>query len=325
MMKLLAQAIKGHLIKALGTMLFALALASCSDTDGPPEDLIGVAASGAAIEGTIYVVDSAGVEISKTINADGFFRLDVRGMTAPFILKTVANNGTDPELFGYAAEANVTVNVTPLTNLAMFIANGNADPTDLYNNWPSTFGNISTAALKDAMATINANLRTQFIAFSLDPLVYDFVATRFATNGATFDGLLDALTVDISAGINVSVAGIGALVFDTGIDITGYDIGGTSVIDAGTYRVSVAVAVNGASTSLALVNNLPASDLPIAGNTQMVEDLFYSYLGGVGPIVMNSVTVTGDASVTTVVIDATITTTDGDKNYVATYTYTQNV
>ncbi|MCK5262845.1 MAG: hypothetical protein KAJ92_04130 [Gammaproteobacteria bacterium] len=326
--------ILNHALRVLSVMLLGLALASCSDTDGPPEDIDGVAAAGAETQGTVFVVDSAGVEISQPINWGGSFKFDVRGMTAPFMLKTVASNGTDADLFSYAEEANVTVTITPLTNLAMFIANGNADLSVLYDSWASAFGNIDPLVLKDAQATVNANLSTQYTAFRLDPFTYDFVSTLFLTSGTGFDGLLDAITVDITAGIDISVTGYSALglpdplVFDTGIDITGYDIGGTSVAETGNYTLTMSVSVDsGTSSAIYLSINLPIADLPVdGGSTQLVEELFVSFYGTVGDIVINSVTVTGDVAETIAVVDATITSQeDGAVNYIVTYTYTQNI
>ncbi len=324
MMKLL-----NHASKVLSAILLGLALVSCGDTNGDPEDLMGVAATGAAAQGTVFVVDADGVEISKTINADGFFRLDVRGMTAPFMLKSVASNGIDPDLFSYADEANVTANITPLTNLVMYMANGNADPGILYDSWASSFVNIAAADIKNAQAVVNANLSTQYTAFSLDPFTYDFIGTRFLANGTSVDALLDAMTVDLSAGISISVVGIvNALTFDPNIDITGFDIGGDIVAATGAYALVMNVSVDGGTTSsdLALSVNLPASSVPvIGGSTQIVEDTFSTFYGSLGPIVINSVTVTGDAAETIAVLDATITTEDGDFNYIATYIYTQNI
>lgn len=321
MMKLLIKA-----IKALSVILLSFVFVACSDTDGPAQDLIGTAATGTATQGMVYVVDAEGTELSRPINTDGSFKFDVRKLAAPFMLKTVADNVTDPDLYSFAEESNVTVNVTPLTNVAMYIANGNADPVALYDGWSSSFGNITAAIMKDAKAVVNANLRTQFTAFGFDPLVFDFIGTRFAANGTGLDSLLGTLTVDIAAGVNVDVTGIGAIAFDTGIDITGYDIGGTSVTVTGNYSLSLSVSVNGSvASAVQLSINLPAADLPTVGNAQLVEDMFVSYYGTKGTIVFNTLTdVTGDAAETIAVVDATITTTDGDVNYIATYTYKLN-
>lgn len=324
--KLLTMKFSDQIIKNLGMLLLGLVIASCSDTDGPPQDLFGVAASGAAIKGSIYVVDADGSELNRLINTDGTFRFDVRKLTAPFMLKVVAENGVDPDLYSFAAEPNVVVNVTPLSNLAMYVVNGNADPVTLYSSWVSASATTADVDVKNAQAIVNANLRMQLMAYSISPYNYDFITARFAANGTSFDGLLDAISVDITAGVNVDVTGIGALVFDTGIDTTGYDIGGEAVATTGNYTIKFKVAVDGGVNSAEtwLMINLPAPDLPVVGGTQLVEDLFVSLYGKTGSIVINSADVTGDAAETVVVLNADITTQDGVFNYVATYTFTQN-
>lgn len=315
-----------HATKILSVILLALGLAACSDTDGPPEDLLGTAANGAATDGELFVVDAGGVETQEDLPINGVFKVDVRKRTAPFMLKTVASNGVDPDLYSYAEEANTLVNITPLTNVALFIANGNADPAELYDNWSSTFVNLSSAIVADAQATVNANLTTQYRAFSLDPFTYNFVGTGFAANGTSVDGMLDVMQVDISADvIDISVTGLGTLVFDSAIDTTDYDIGGVNEATAGTYAVNLEVSIDGTLSGAAtLAISLPASDLPAAGNTQLVEDMFVSFYGIVGEIVINSVTVTGNTDETVAELGATITTADDVLNYVATYTYTLN-
>ncbi|MDH5612433.1 MAG: hypothetical protein OEY66_08265 [Gammaproteobacteria bacterium] len=324
----------GRFTKTLAVMSLGLALISCADTDGPPKDIIGTAATGAATQGTVFVVDATGVAISKTINADGSFRLDVRHMTAPFMLKSVASNGVDPDLFSYVAAiegASATVNITPLTNLAMFVANGNADPGVLYDSWASAFGNITATTIKQAQAVVNANLHTQCTAFSLDPFTYDFIGTRFYAGGSGtgIDGMLDALTIDLVAG-TVDVIGVGTLLFNYAISTVGYDIGGDSAATSGAYLLKMRLSVDGGSSSsdLTLSINLPASLVATDVDSQVLQDTFRSFYGSVGSVVINSVTVNPDAvtpSTIIAVVDATITTPEAvDKNYVATYTYTLN-
>lgn len=325
-----------HALKVLSVILFGLALASCTDTDGPPEEILGIAETGSATHDTVYVVDSMGMEISKTINADGFFRLDVRGMTAPFMLKTVDNEGIDTDLYSYVAEENIGVNVTPLTNLAMVIAYGDTDLASLYSSWASSFELITALAIKDAQATINANLVTQYTAFSLDSQTYDFFEAQFLTNGTSIDGLLNAMSIDLSSGISISIAGIvDVLVFDSNIDITSFDIGGVAVAALGAYTLDLEGSIGGIDFGgLRLAINLSAADVPTApsGNIQIVQDTFLSFYGLLGDIVINSVdvTVTVDevtfVATTVAVITATITTLDnGDVIYVATYSYNENI
>ena len=319
MVNLFSWVANGQFIKGLGAILLSLALVSCADTDGPPEDLIGTAATGAAIAGTVYAMDAAGVEISKVINADGYFRLDVRGMTAPFILKSVADNGS--ELFSYAVGTDVTANITPLTNLAMYIANGEADLGILYNSWASSYVNIDVVDIKNAQAVINANLSTQYTAFSLDPFTYDIFGTGFSANGTSLDALLDAITVNLVP-IDISVVAVTMPLFDSGISTVDYDIGGDTIATPGAYTLTMNVSVDGGATSsdLRLSINLPASSVPIPGSTQIVEDTFSTFYGSVGTIVINLVTV-DEISVPQVTV---INATKGGVPYVATYTYTLN-
>lgn len=329
MFRLFSRITAGSPGKVLGAALLSFFLISCSDTDGPPEDIFGVAASGAPIAGMVYVVDAAGVELSKVINVDGSYRLDVRKMTAPFMLKAVADNGTDPDLYSFSEQANVTANLTPLTNLALFIANGNADPSVLYDSWESSFGNITAAGFKEAQAIVNANLDIPLTAFALDPFTYDFVGTRFTANGTSIDGLLDAMTLDVSGGvIDLSIAGLDPLVFDTAIVTTDYDIGADSVAVTGNYTLRQVVTVNGlTSRDVYLTINFPAAILPTDVENQIVSDLFNSFYGTTGTIVINSTTVTADELTPTTinaVVDARITTPDGDDDYVATYIFTLN-
>ena len=332
MLNLFSWVTKRPFFKGLSSILLSLTIVACSDTDGPPEDLYGTAATGAATQGTVFVVDSVGDELSRPINADGSFRFDVRGMTAPFMLKTVADNGVDPDLFSYSAEVNVAVNITPLTNLALYIVNANADPGVLYNSWSSSFVNIAAADVINAQATVNANLATQYTAFSIDPFTYDFFATRFAANGTSIDALLDVMTVDFLAN-TIEIVGVAPITLNYGIPVDGYDIGGDSVVLAGAYSLVMNVEVDGLlSSDLLLSVNLPVSSVPTPiGNTQFVEDTFSSFYGSVGSILINSVDVTVTVDVDTLVettvaiVNATITTLDnGDVAYIATYTYTPN-
>ncbi|MDT8452331.1 MAG: hypothetical protein RQ936_06250 [Gammaproteobacteria bacterium] len=313
--------------KVVGAALLSFFLISCTDTDGPPEDIFGVAASGAPITGMVYVVDSAGIELSKTINFDGSYKLDVRKMTAPFMLKVVADDGTVPDLYSFAEQANVTANLTPMTNLALFIANGNADPAVLYDSWPSSFVNITAAGFKEAQAIVNANLNTPLTAFALDPFTYDFVGTRFTANGTGIDGLLDAITLDISGGvIDLSIAGLDPLVFDTAIVTTDYDIGADSVAVTGNYVLRQIVTIDGlTSRNITLTINFPAALLPTVDNAQIVEEMFVSFYGTKGTITFNALTdVTSEAAETVAVVDATIKVDGVDKSYSATYTFTLN-
>ncbi len=336
MFKLFACFTSKPFTKVLATIFLGIAVASCADTDGPPADLLGVASTGLAVQGTVFVVDAEGVELSRLLNIDGSFKFDVRQLTAPFMLKTVAGNNVDPDLYSYAENAtsnvNEVVNITSLTNLVMSIANSEADLAILYDSWSSSFTGIDPASVKDIQARVNMNLSTLFTAFSIDPLSYDFFGKRFIANSTSVNAMLKQLTIDTSAGISFIVEGVAVpFAYNPSIDITATDIGGTIAALTGNYSLSRSTVIDaGAAVSTLLAINLPAASVPTVptGNIQIVEDTFGSFYGSVGDIVINTTVASFDtvtASTIIAVIDATITTPEAvDKNYVDTYTYTLN-
>lgn len=113
-----------------------LCLAGCGGGSrfSSPQVVTGVAATGGAMSGTVYLKDSStpSKEASAPIQPDGSFALDVGRMTAPFILKAVgAANGKSYTLYSFATKTGTT-NVNPLSNLAVAIANGGTDLSALY-------------------------------------------------------------------------------------------------------------------------------------------------------------------------------------------------
>jgi hypothetical protein len=168
-------------------------------------NLSGTAATGVAMAGFVYVTGANGSEINVAINSNGSFSADVSGMTSPFMLRAVPNDTALPVQYSYAASANVTVNVTPLTTLALFLANNQQDLAAVSGS------QIDATALASAMAVVRSNFTAQFTAQGLDAASYDFFASAFAANGSGFDAVLDAVgvSVDMSAGsFAVTVDGV---------------------------------------------------------------------------------------------------------------------
>lgn len=188
---------------------FVLLLSACggsgdssNDNGGATISLTGTAASGLPIAGSVSVIDANGDEASVTINSDGSFTIQVSGMTAPFLLRTTHNDTAQPSQYSYSTVANVTINVTPLTSLALFIAHSQGDLSTLYNNWSSSTGMLSGAQIENARAIINANLSTRLQDAGLNAATYDFFSTVFAANGNGIDSVLDGLRIslDLSGG-----------------------------------------------------------------------------------------------------------------------------
>jgi|GEM_PF-4273383 len=117
----------------------ALLLGGCGSSDSDSgtaskttEKITGIAATGAPLSGTVTVKDSStpSKELSVQTNAaDGSFSCDVSAMSGPFILKASGSSasGENTVLYSFTETAG-TVNINPLSNLAVTQANGGADP-----------------------------------------------------------------------------------------------------------------------------------------------------------------------------------------------------
>lgn len=220
----------------LSLLAAAFLLAGCGGGGGgdpSTTSITGTVATGAAMTGTVDLVDANGATRQATIASDGSFSLDTTGLAAPFILR--ASGSTI--LFSLADEASGVFNITPLTTLAVELIRQEWDGTppadldQLFTNWNANADPVDLAGLQAAMlqaqAVINANLASQFQANGLTATTYDFLRTAFTPNSTGIDAVLDAIQLAISgAGIQIGVDG-SPFSFNVSIDITGFDIGGT--------------------------------------------------------------------------------------------------
>ena len=208
--------------KLVVTILFAVSalilMSGCSsDSASAPTTLTGTAATGAPIDGSVMVKDANGVEATiATTGVDGSFTLQVAGMTPPFLLRIMPGDGT-ATLYSYATEIGQTVNLTPTTNLAMFLASGKTDLDAMYAAWDGAA--VTAAAVATAEGTVRANLLTQMEAAGLDVASFNLFTTAFSADGTGIDGVMDDLLIAIDAAAplgfsftNASGGGIG--VFD---------------------------------------------------------------------------------------------------------------
>ena len=187
--------------KIIASTFFALSaiilVSGCSsDSTPPPTTLTGTAATGAPIDGTVYVKDAKGVEKSIATAANGSFTLDVPGMTPPYLLKVTPSSGS--ELYSYASENGQTVNLTPTTNLAMFLAFSKSDLNTLYVGWDGTA--VTAAAVKAAEGVVRANLVTEMTAKGLNVASFNLFTTPFSADGTGIDGVMDGLKIAVNPG-----------------------------------------------------------------------------------------------------------------------------
>ncbi len=166
----------------------------------------GVAAAGSPISGTVYICDSSTPvkEVSAKTTDSGEFSIDTGALKAPFILKTI--DGLNNILFSYA-NAPGTVNINPLSTLAVAVAAGVNDSVSiatLYDNYKQGTSSAITQVqgisnvISKASANITCSLQsilTLYGAETADPL-----AGPYVVNHQGLDGLFDKVAITISNG-----------------------------------------------------------------------------------------------------------------------------
>ncbi|WP_321865258.1 cell surface protein [Paraburkholderia tropica] len=161
----------------------------------------GTVAVGTALVGaTITVVDGNGHTATTTSDSNGNYNVDIKDLTAPFVVEAADSSGASNLLYSVVATANTTsnapliANVTPLTTAVAALLTQSGNPGDLISNVSAiTSDTISTAetVLGQALAPI---LKANGVAANIDP-----IATPFAANQTGLDAVIDAVSVDPSA------------------------------------------------------------------------------------------------------------------------------
>lgn len=214
-------------MQAIVLALFSLTLISCGGSSSgsnttTTSTLSGTAAVGIPIDGDIIVTDSMGALATAEIDSTGNYVVDVTGLTPPFIIAAVPSDNMLPTQYSFAAQANITVNVTPLTTLTLFNASGQQDLDAIQADWVNQFASITQTQINNVQAVINANFAALFSGQGLDPATFDLFSSPFSANGTGFDAILDALTVTLDPANNTFSVNVDDLPFDFDFDI---DIG----------------------------------------------------------------------------------------------------
>lgn len=224
----------------LSLLISALLLTGCGGGGTSSTSISGTVATGAALTGTVEVVDANGVTKSANIGAGGAFTIDTTGLYAPIMLRATGSGGSAGTiLYSLADGVTGVFNITPLTHLALELlrqegATGTqTDLAALFAAWNAEIDPTDRDALHTAMlnaqAAINANLAAQFQAHGLTPTSYDFLRTAFTPDLSGLDAVLEAISsLSISGNqIDLVVSG-NPIMFNVHIDISGYSIGAGS-------------------------------------------------------------------------------------------------
>ncbi|HEV7574895.1 MAG TPA: hypothetical protein VGO85_02530 [Caldimonas sp.] len=244
-------------------LVSALALAACGgggvvDVVAPVVSpaatvvtLSGVAATGGAIAGRIFLKDSAGHE-QFVDTTDGRFSFVVTGLAPPFMLKAQwTSAGTTSTLYSFAATgAGGTINITPLTHLALVDAAGTSALDAVYDGGSATALAAIAAALPAAVTAVQKAFAPQLAkagAAAADP-----ISTPFAPDHTGMDAVLDGIAIAYAgAAITVHDASAGALLLDGRVGDLAHalTVSGWSASDA-TVAADPDVAVAGAGVGL---------------------------------------------------------------------------
>ena len=176
---------------------------SSNNNNSGDTDITGVAATGAAIAGTVFVVDANGEEVNDvSIDENGNFTVDVDGLSSPFLVCAESSDMTI-KLCSYS-ENGEDVNVNPLTNLALYLASGDVEVDDLIAQWStysSTFGRDDIDVL---IPVINVNFEDAYGNQGIADYGYDFFTEDMEVGDDGFDQVLDhiaSISVDETSGV----------------------------------------------------------------------------------------------------------------------------
>ena len=163
----------------------------------------GTAASGLPLTGTVTVKDAKGATKTVPLSANGGYLVDVTGMTAPFVFRaegTVGGQRTVIHSAATAADANGTINITPLTDLV--VANIAGRLADQYFDG-GDFGALTANELKAESDGLKAKLLPVLLALGVDASI-DLLRTAFSPLSSALDKALDVLRVNVDPTTNVA-------------------------------------------------------------------------------------------------------------------------
>lgn len=209
----------------------------------------GTAGDGAPIANApVVLTDNAGHTVTATTDALGYYRINVKGFTPPFVVKVTRSDGTvwySHSTTPVQTRGFVTMNLTGLTDKvgnyiaeAANIAGGAASVT------PAVLAS-NPAALQLSKTKVSTALTSPLTYVGLNPATFDPVATSYqATKTDNYDKLLERLKIFKEQGTGVSVvvgtlAGVQESLLDgVGQNATFSEVGGVAKDSTGNVYVA---------------------------------------------------------------------------------------
>lgn len=264
----------------LAALAGALVLTGCDDSDssnggggGGTGTLTGVVTAmedtapagagtpvGAALDGVEVTATGAnGETATATTKADGSYKLNIKGLTAPIIL-SVTDGDTDYVAVVYALGG--TANINGLTTIATFIAFNTGDLDTLVADWADDYaGEVDPDDLTEALKKVNANLAALFDEYELDNTTFNPLTGDFNSD---YSDLLDALDCTVSFGplsINCNDTAFNLSISTAGIFPFG-DLG-FEVPAGSTWTYTISGKFNGATIPTQNIGDVAGAAVPI--------------------------------------------------------------
>jgi hypothetical protein len=209
-------------MKRVSIFLSIAALVSCFISCGGngggaagPSDISGYAVAGAPIKGDVWLKDANGTILGPVkIGADGSYSFSTAGLTPPFVIKAEGCVG-DTSLTLTSASANGgTVNINPLTHVA--VSSLMSDP-DAFTNFSSASSSLITGNSLGNITDLVNNVVSS-VASGFGATGVNFMTGSVPSNMQGFDGLFDALKIDVADNLTVSLENK-----FTGASVTSFD------------------------------------------------------------------------------------------------------
>lgn len=270
-----------HTAPLAAAALCAALLSACGGGDDSPAapaatasastvTLSGTAATGAPIgNGEVVVVNAAGQTATVRTGSNGAFTVGI-AEGPPYLLQVT--DGSGAVWYSYSQQAG-TVNITPLTTLALLDANAGRPLADLARAWTGT--RPSADEVLAAAAKVNAHLRSQMAAAGLDASRYNIFSTAFSADHTGYDAVLDAVRVRLDCSASHCTQSLRSPAGSVLVDWNG------NIATTGITLSWTATASDGSSSGGGTVTvGLGSCKAPVAGSWSMVVQTSVSGIGG---------------------------------------------
>lgn len=214
-------------------MVIIVILAGCGGGGGEPPapTVLGVAAAGSPLVGTVTLKDSSSPpkELAMAADFQGAFSFNVSGLTAPFLLRSTGSTVTGNNYTLYSLATNSgNCNINPLTHLAVTMANGGQDPARVFDAPAATQIAAVAAALPNAVASVQDKLAPLFSRVEASPV--NFITDQMTANGQGIDLLFDMVSIAITNGdVNIVNTADGGIILPSTSIISGVLSGSADV------------------------------------------------------------------------------------------------